>query len=46
MKSMGAPQRLVLQISVLELLIVAIAAGVIGSLIGYAAQAGIAMLLR
>jgi putative ABC transport system permease protein len=46
MKSMGAPQRLVLQISVLELLMIAIAAGVIGSLIGYAAQAGIAMLLR
>ena len=46
MKSMGAPQRLVLQISVLELLMIAIAAGIIGSLIGYAAQAGIAMLLR
>jgi putative ABC transport system permease protein len=46
MKSMGAPQRLVLQISVLELLMIAIAAGVIGSLIGYAAQAGIAVLLR
>jgi putative ABC transport system permease protein len=46
MKSMGAPQRLVLQISVLELLMIAIAAGVIGSLVGYAAQAGIAMLLR
>jgi putative ABC transport system permease protein len=46
MKSMGAPQRLVLQISVLELLMIAIAAGVIGSLIGYAAQEGIAMLLR
>jgi putative ABC transport system permease protein len=46
MKSMGAPQRLVLQISVLELLMIAIAAGVVGSLIGYAAQAGIAMLLR
>jgi len=46
MKSMGAPQRLVLQISVLELLMIAIAAGIIGSLIGYAAQAGIAVLLR
>jgi putative ABC transport system permease protein len=46
MKSMGAPQRLVLQITILELLMIAIAAGVIGSLIGYAAQAGIAMLLR
>lgn len=46
MKSMGAPQRLVLQITVLELLMIAIAAGIIGSLIGYAAQAGIATLLR
>lgn len=46
MKAMGAPQRLVLQISVLELAMLAIAAGVLGSLIGYAAQAGIATLLR
>ncbi len=46
MKSMGAPQRLVLQISVLELLMIAIVAGVVGSLIGYAAQAGIALMLR
>lgn len=46
MKSMGAPQRLVLQISVLELAMLAIAAGVLGSLIGYAAQAGIATFLR
>ena len=46
MKSMGAPQRLVLQITVLQLLMIAIAAGIIGSLIGYAAQAGIATLLR
>lgn len=45
MKSMGAPQRLVLQISVLELLMIALVAGVLGTLIGYAAQAGIARLL-
>ncbi len=46
MKSMGAPQRLVLAISVLELLAIAIIAGVLGALIGYAAQEGIAFLLR
>lgn len=46
MKSMGAPQRLVLAISVLELLMIAIAAGVVGALIGYAAQEGIAYLLK
>lgn len=46
MKSMGASQRLVLQTSVLELLMIAVAAGIIGSLIGYAAQAGIALMLR
>ncbi|HKU14584.1 MAG TPA: FtsX-like permease family protein [Steroidobacteraceae bacterium] len=46
MKSMGAAQRLVLAISVLELLAIAIIAGVFGALIGYAAQEGIAFLLR
>lgn len=46
MKSMGAPQRLVLQISVLELLMIALLAGIIGTLIGYAAQAGIGLLLK
>lgn len=46
MKSMGAPQRLVLQISVLELLMIAVIAAVIGTCIGYAAQAGIGFLLR
>ncbi len=46
MKSMGASQRLVLSISVLELLAIAIIAGVCGALIGYAAQEGIALLLR
>jgi putative ABC transport system permease protein len=46
MKSMGASQRLVLAISVLQLLAIAIVAGVCGALIGYAAQEGIAFLLR
>jgi putative ABC transport system permease protein len=46
MKSMGAAQRLVLAISLLELLAIAIIAGVCGALIGYAAQEGIAYLLR
>jgi putative ABC transport system permease protein len=46
MKSMGASQRLVLSISVLELLAIAIIAGVSGALIGYAAQEGIAFLVR
>lgn len=46
MKSMGASQRLVLAISVLQLLAIAIVAGVGGALIGYAAQEGIAFLLR
>ncbi|HEY4368475.1 MAG TPA: FtsX-like permease family protein [Steroidobacteraceae bacterium] len=46
MKSMGAPQRLVVQISALELLLIALLAGAIGTLIGYAAQAGIAWLLK
>lgn len=46
MKSMGAPQRLVLAISVLELLLIALLAGLVGSIIGYAAQEGIAFLLK
>ena len=46
MKSMGASQRLVLAISVLELLAIAIIAGVLGAAIGYAAQEGIAFLVR
>lgn len=46
MKSMGAPQRLVLAISVLELLMIALLAGLVGSIIGYAAQEGIAFLLK
>lgn len=46
MKSMGAAQRLVLAISMLELLMIAVLAGVAGSAVGYAAQEGIAFLLR
>lgn len=46
MKSMGASQRLVLQISVLELLLIGLAAGIAGTIIGYAAQAGIGVLLK
>jgi putative ABC transport system permease protein len=46
MKSMGAPQRLVLQISLLELLMIALIAAVIGIAIGYGAQAGIGLLLK
>lgn len=46
MKSMGAPQRLVLQISVIELLLIAVIAAAIGTAIGYAAQAGIGLLLK
>jgi putative ABC transport system permease protein len=46
MKSMGASQALVLGISVLQLLMIAIMAGVAGTLLGYVAQEGIAVLLR
>lgn len=46
MKSMGASQRLVLSISVLEMLMIALLAGLIGAAIGYAAQEGIAYLLK
>lgn len=46
MKSMGASQRLVLQISVLELLMIAVIAGIAGTLIGYVGQEGIAFLLK
>src|SRR5262249_32786639 len=46
MKSMGAPQRLVLQISVLELLMIALLAGVLGTAIGFVAQEGIAYLVK
>ena len=46
MKSMGAPQRLVLSITVLELLMIGLIAGIVGAAIGYAAQEGIAYLLK
>lgn len=46
MKSMGASQRLVLQISVLELLMIAVIAGIAGTIIGYLGQEGIAFLLK
>jgi putative ABC transport system permease protein len=46
MKSMGAPQKLVLAVSVLELLMIGVLAGLAGALIGYAGQAGIAFLLK
>ncbi len=46
MKSLGAPQRLVLAISVLELAMIAVGAAIVGALIGYGAQEGIAYLLK
>jgi putative ABC transport system permease protein len=46
MKSMGAPQRLILQISLLELFMISLIAAVIGTGIGYGAQAGIGFLLK
>jgi putative ABC transport system permease protein len=46
MKSMGASQRLVLSISVLELLMIGLLAGVLGAVVGYAAQEGIAYLVK
>lgn len=46
MKCMGAPQRLALQISVFELLLIAVIAAVVGTAIGYGAQAGIGFLVK
>jgi putative ABC transport system permease protein len=46
MKSLGASQHLVLAISVLELLMIAVLAGLVGAAIGYGAQEGIAYLLK
>ncbi len=46
LKSMGASQRLVLQISVFELLLLAIVAAAIGTVLGYIAQEGIYLLLK
>jgi putative ABC transport system permease protein len=46
MKCMGASQRFVLAISIIELTLLAVSAVVIGSLLGYLAQWGLAWLLR
>jgi putative ABC transport system permease protein len=46
MKCMGASQRFVLSISVIELTLLALAAVTLGSLLGYLAQSGLAWLLR
>jgi putative ABC transport system permease protein len=46
MKSMGAPHALVLQISVIELGMIGLLAGLIGTAIGFSAQAGIGLLLK
>ena len=46
MKCMGASQRFILSISIVELTLVGVAAVVFGSLLGYFAQAGLAWVLR
>ncbi len=46
MKSMGASQRLVLSISLLELGMLGVIAGVVGTLLGYVAQLGLAYVAR
>ena len=46
MKCMGASQRFVLAISIIELKFLALAAVAIGALLGYLAQSGLAWLLR
>lgn len=46
MKCMGAPQRFVLAQTLLQLVVIAIVTSVIGTAIGYVAQAGIVWLLR
>lgn len=46
LKSMGASQNLVLQISLFELLLLALAAALIGTVIGYVAQEGIYLVLK
>ena len=45
MKCMGASQRLVLQVTVIELALIALIAAVLGSALGYVAQEGLAWLL-
>jgi putative ABC transport system permease protein len=46
MKCMGASQALILRSNVLQLLMLAVAGGVIGALLGYLAQLGLAWLMR
>jgi len=46
MKCMGASQAFVLQVTLLELLLLAALAALVGTVLGYAAQAGLAWLLR
>ncbi len=46
MKSMGASQNLVLSISLIELALLGLIAGVLGTLIGYLAQQGLAFVAR
>jgi len=46
MKCMGASQAFVLQVTLLELLLLAALAAAVGTALGYAAQAGLAWLLR
>jgi putative ABC transport system permease protein len=46
MKCMGASQRFVLSISLIELALLALAAVAVGALVGYWAQSGLAWLLR
>ncbi len=45
MKCMGAPQRLVLQVTIIELALIALIATLLGSLLGYLAQESLAWLL-
>jgi putative ABC transport system permease protein len=46
MKCMGSSQRFILSISIIELLLVGVSAVILGSLLGYLAQEGLAWLLR
>ena len=46
MKCMGASQSFVLSISIIELILLAVAAVVLGAMLGYLAQSGLAWLLR
>lgn len=46
MKALGASQSLVLNISVIELLLLGLLAGIVGSALGYVAQQGLSVLAR